>query len=730
MNTMPATARKKGHAMPRASILPACDPLAKYKDGAVDASGAPVPLVSTAIAVKIDGGIAVVATERVFKNAEKDSIEATITFPVPVHAVLTGLTARIDGRVVSAAAQRKAKARQTYEQAIDSGKTAVLHEEAIRGVHIVSVGHVPPGKEVSVTSTWAIPLSRHGADAATALLRIPTTVGDIYGRSPLSDADDLVTSADAVHEATLEVSCDNGAAHLVGGGLVDGKAKLRLDAPVDIVVTGWSAKTLEGVAADGRKVRLTVSPAAAGEAALNAEILADYSGSMGSRAEGGRESRSKHEVLKDGLRAVAAALRPEDRVRLWEFDNSARLVSAPTFAQAVERLSSPNGGTEIGVALAQATNGSEASDVLLVTDGMSHALDVHGFARSGKRISVVLIGEGALEANVGHLAALTGGQLFVVSGSDAADAVRAAVASMRVPHARPAPIEGAPAELAARIGGMVVEAAWGGEAPEGAAADPVARQVAAVAAALAIPRLGEESAADLAVAEGIVCHLTSLVLVDEEGEAQEGIPAQRKVALMAPRTSHAALRGFAAKSAPGGAVAFAASACLSGGASWRGGAESTKMMLSAGPSRGLSRGLVNMGPESSALGAFDDMFCLDEGGSGDAAPPSGLVAAFRAASSNLASVRGRIDWTAAPDALRRGDLSGVDASVAAVIRAAAAEKAVADLAASLGADAVAVAVSLLAESEGADRSAARIARAVLGKADAAKLAAARAAVGL
>ena len=75
-------------------------------------------------------------------------------------------------------------------------------------------------------------------------------------------------------------------------------------------------------------------------------------------------------------------------------------------------LSGPAGGTEIGTALAGVTALSQAQDVLLVTDGKSHALDVQALARTGRRFSVVLVGEDSLEANVGHLAALTGGQIL------------------------------------------------------------------------------------------------------------------------------------------------------------------------------------------------------------------------------------------------------------------------------------------------------------------------------
>jgi hypothetical protein len=90
----------------------------------------------------------------------------------PVHAVLFDLHARIDGRVLKARAQRKSQARASYEGAIERGKTAILHEEVLRGVHMLSVGHVPPGAEIEVSATWAITLTNLNGRAQ---LRIPLT---------------------------------------------------------------------------------------------------------------------------------------------------------------------------------------------------------------------------------------------------------------------------------------------------------------------------------------------------------------------------------------------------------------------------------------------------------------------------------------------------------------------------------------------------------------------------
>ena len=54
-------------------------------------------------------------------------------------------------------------------------------------------------------------------------------------------------------------------------------------------------------------------------------------------------------------------------------------------------------------------------------------------------------------------------------------------------------------------------------------------------------------ASKLAVGESLVTHLTSLVLVDEEGPVQEGLPVTRKVrpAHAADRRGHGLLLVFA-----------------------------------------------------------------------------------------------------------------------------------------------------------------------------------------
>jgi hypothetical protein len=106
------------------------------------------------------------------------TIEATITFPVPVHAALYRLQASVDGRRLIATAKARKAAREAYEDAVEQGKAAVLHEEVLKGTR-PSVAHIAPGTEIEIATTWVASLSLVGAEAR---LRVPLTVGDIYGR--------------------------------------------------------------------------------------------------------------------------------------------------------------------------------------------------------------------------------------------------------------------------------------------------------------------------------------------------------------------------------------------------------------------------------------------------------------------------------------------------------------------------------------------------------------------
>lgn len=547
--------------MSTATMATKHDPLASFMAGARDGRRA-IPLKATAVEIIVRGGVVVVSTRRVFRNDEDQLIEAVLTFPISVAATLFALEARIGERLLVAKAERRGDAREIYETAIADGQTAILHEEVLRGVHMLSVGPLAPGAEVEVTVRWTASLAFVGGQGR---LRIPMTVGEIYGVSPLAESDDLLVGGEA-DWAELEVRSVDCQAEVLGCTLADRRARVKTDAPIDLVVSSMRHEPLRGATASGRQISLRVTPEPAGDSALSVALLVDRSRSMARSATAASAPASKHELAVAALAGMAPALVAGDEIDLWEFDDSLDRVghmrpdavggddriTRNRYRALVAQLSEPRGGTEIGQAIECALRATACHDLLLITDGKSHAIDVHSLAWLGRRVSVVLVGEDSLEANVGHLAALTGGELFVVMGADIHGALAAALGSLRMASH---PVRQHSDGLTAVRRGARLEIAYG-EPCEPGAQHLLARAVAALAAALRLTTLGDEEAALLAKQEGLVTHLTSLVLVDHDQDAVDALPAMRKVALPAPRVDFL-------RADPMGS-AFAPRACLSG----------------------------------------------------------------------------------------------------------------------------------------------------------------------
>jgi hypothetical protein len=365
-----------------------------------------------------------------------------------------------------------------------------------------------------------------------------------------------------------------------------------------------------------------------------------------------------------------------DVVDLWEFDNVHHHVGSARGGNGLQsligRLSEPAGGTEIGTALAGVSALSQAQDVLLITDGKSHASDVQALARTGRRFSVVLVGEDSLEANVGHLAALSGGEIFVSAGADLTDVLNAALRSLRTKHHPANPIIGRPQRLLVRRAGMTLSAEW--QQVKGSVQEtPESRAVAALAASIALPALDTEGAAQFAESEGLVSHLASLVLIDEQGAVQERVPGTRKVALPTSRLS--AMQSVA----------------------------SMHIM------KDRAEEVFNLSePPPSSREAILPRSSLDSN-----LLPSSIHSEPRHV--DLSGLGAKIDWDAAPHRLQAGDLSTLDRDVARAIQYAAALPDVVALAQRLALHPVALVIGLIARSESwRSRSAARLIKAIFG----------------
>ena len=496
----------------------------------LEGRGTSIPMKSTQIDVDIKAGIAVTRTTRVFKNDEGVSIEAILTMPVAFDAVVTGLEAMIDGRKLLAVSKAKKEARETYEGAIDAGKMTILHEEALRGVHVLSVGQLGAGKEVSVIIETVAPLMQL---SGSCFLRIPTTVGAVYGSSPLLPADDLMTSAAVKHVATLSIKTDAGQISLSDGSTpgANEPIEVTLDKSIEISLSKASFGKTIAMSATGHPVTLSVQPIKSSDNNLNMAVLVDRSGSMASAFP--RSHVTKWDAVREGLAYALKDLNPSDQIGMWQFDNECQFLgkeSGGASASLAGLIEEPAGGTELGKAVHRVV-ASGAKDVLIVTDGQTWSNTVDELRSKNARLSAILVGSDSLDANIGHLCANSGGQVYYASNDDVASILNEALKNLRRTDAA---IKGKageryPASLKTVRGSAEITAKWSVEKDKtGKLSDPIGRY----AASLALPLLEPTMAQDFAALHCLSTHNTSLVLVDNEGEVSDALPEMRKVPLM------------------------------------------------------------------------------------------------------------------------------------------------------------------------------------------------------
>jgi hypothetical protein len=238
--------------------------------------------------------------------------------------------------------------------------------------------------------------------------------------------------------------------------------------------------------------------------------------------------------MRDGLSSAFAGLQNGDQISLWQFDNSCEklgVANGSASTRLVNKLDEPAGGTDLAEAVTQLLNDG-VHDILVLTDGQTWAHDVDDLKSKNARISAILVGDNSLDANIGHLCAMTGGQVFYAPGDNVADAISTSLTAMRSGTGRGlVKLSGTlPKKVTVNRAGVEVAISWLENSTD-AGGDAIGRY----AASLALPFLPLVVAKGFAESHSLCSHMTSLVLVDEAGDVMDMLPEMRKVPLMESR---------------------------------------------------------------------------------------------------------------------------------------------------------------------------------------------------
>ncbi|MFZ5891184.1 MAG: VIT and vWA domain-containing protein [Myxococcota bacterium] len=106
------------------------------------------------------GDYAALSIEHVFQNKSDAQLEGTFRFPLPEGAVLTGLSMLIDGKEVEGELVEREKARQVYQQIVDSMQDPALLEWEHGTTFKMRVFPILPNEAKRVTVRYLVPLQR------------------------------------------------------------------------------------------------------------------------------------------------------------------------------------------------------------------------------------------------------------------------------------------------------------------------------------------------------------------------------------------------------------------------------------------------------------------------------------------------------------------------------------------------------------------------------------------
>src|SRR4051812_29701888 len=155
--------------MPESATLP--------RAGLFTRTRAAVPLAGVTVDAEITNLCARVTVAQRYVNREPTPIEAVYLFPLDEGAAVCAFEAIVDGTLVVGEVKEREEAFKAYDEGMERGDGAFLLDEERPDVFQVSVGNLPPGKEVLLKLTYVTELSIAGGGLRFV---VPTTVSPRY----------------------------------------------------------------------------------------------------------------------------------------------------------------------------------------------------------------------------------------------------------------------------------------------------------------------------------------------------------------------------------------------------------------------------------------------------------------------------------------------------------------------------------------------------------------------
>ncbi|XP_048773306.2 von Willebrand factor A domain-containing protein 5A-like isoform X2 [Ostrea edulis] len=204
-----------------------------------------VPLKKADVQVSIRGFIANVKSDLHYVNDTDENMETEFVFPLDTDSAVYKFEAEIDNRTIVAEIQEKSQAKQTYQDAVDSGYTAMYMGEYDKAGDIfrVRLGNLPAKMAAKLTFSYVQELDLSSDQTGTFML--PTVLNPRYAPdcSPTDDSkseecqettlDTILSEVETLYYSDFTMTLET----VVAGGknLMLSENKMEFDVLADII---------------------------------------------------------------------------------------------------------------------------------------------------------------------------------------------------------------------------------------------------------------------------------------------------------------------------------------------------------------------------------------------------------------------------------------------------------------------------------------------------------------
>ena len=189
-----------------------------------------LPLKSVQLSINTKCVLASIEAVLEYHNEDSSPAEVEFVLPMDSVAVVTRLSAQLEGREVRGEVRRKEEAKEVYDEAVSSGQTGMYGEQDGKDMFRMLLGNLPAGGKAELRLSLLQEMQRKEGDEGPIRFILPTTLKPRYNPSGATGADSSDTAVETKYELSVAMRVEytgglsrvESPSHLISTGVLEG----------------------------------------------------------------------------------------------------------------------------------------------------------------------------------------------------------------------------------------------------------------------------------------------------------------------------------------------------------------------------------------------------------------------------------------------------------------------------------------------------------------------------